>query len=317
MTPLKRLYLVAGFEDHDVERHAAEVQRQYEDGTVRLIARPYPNRIDKRATYLRELVNSANDVVFGSADATNFCRRQDQPCALQSVNGKRGSKTCERVASGATACARSRPQLVIVICADQLYPQVFEKLGRGTLLLRMAGPALPCRTVLRAAIDAFEPAALAVVAAITNRRKSLLAPLVPHRNFQSLGRHPIAEAVQSRPAEFESVMAGYHLALYRGNFINPKKSSVRGAYMLDAETAFQEDHLHTAVQAIGAASRTDAFHLMNAYHVYGVKSDPGFHFDVMNRQGGPIVHVFHDALTGHSDGGKTTHLNATPCGRLL
>ena len=265
---------------------------------------------------MRELVRSANDLVFGSASATNFCRKQDQPCGLE-AGGRRGPKTCERPASGDVGCARSRPQLVALICAHHLFDQAFKKLGRGTLMMRLEGNELPEADALKASIDAFEPAALAVVTAVANRRKSILAPLMPQWNFQGLGSHPIAHSVQANPAAFETTMDTYHSELYRSDFVNPTKRSIRGGYMLDAQTAFQEDHLHNVVQTIGPASRADAFHLLNAYHVYGVKSDPGFHFDVMNRGGGTIGHALHDVLTGHTDNGRSTHLNATPCDRLV
>jgi len=87
--------------------------------------------------------------------------------------------------------------------------------------------------------------------------------------------------------------------------------------MLDNETAFQEDRLHSIVQTIGTESRTDGFHLINAFHAYGVKIDPGFHFDVMNEGGGAIGHVLSDVLSHKMSEKSDTHLNATPCGRLL
>ena len=87
--------------------------------------------------------------------------------------------------------------------------------------------------------------------------------------------------------------------------------------MMDEETAFQEDHLHRTVQIIGANSRRDGFHLLNAYHIYGVKTDPGFHFDVMNEAGAPIRRAFTDVLNGAAAGRTETHLNITPCDRLV
>lgn len=70
MIPLKRLYLVAGFDGHDVERQSSELQRKYEAGTVRILARTYPAKLEKRVSYLRALVRSANDLIFGSKTAT-------------------------------------------------------------------------------------------------------------------------------------------------------------------------------------------------------------------------------------------------------
>ena len=216
-----------------------------------------------------------------------------------------------------TACARLRPQLVVVICADQLFDQVFVKLGRGTLILRIAGPNLPPLDALKIAIDDFETIASSVVFAVSNRKKSQYAPLLPYKNFQLLGSHPVAADIQADPANTAAIFARYHGHLYRGDFVNPEKPGIRGAYMLDPTTAFQEDHLHRNVQTIGMDSRTDVFHLINAYHIYGVKTDPGFHFDVMNVGGGAIGHILTDVLTGRTGGGAERHLNATPCGRLL
>lgn len=317
MIPLKRLYLVAGFGDSDVERRVSELQRSYASGTVRFLARPYPVQRDKQSGYLRALVQSANDVIFGSGTATNFCRRQDQPCAADLGKEKKGRRTCEVEKGAETGCARARPQLIVVICADRLFDEALDRLGRGTLILRLPGPLLPSQAELKAAVDAFEPIGAEVVRTISNRSKSLYAPLLPDRNFQRLGGHPVARAAQDDPARFAAVLDQYHAELYRSDFVNPKKPKVRGAYMLDAETAFQQDHLHKVVQNISAESRRDAFHLLNAYHVYGVKSDPGFHFDVMNSRGESIRHILGDILTGNQTNGAEDHLNATPCDRLL
>lgn len=315
MVPLKRLYILAGFDDHDVERQAAALQRQYQAGSSRVIGRTYPVKPEKRAAYLQGLVKSANNLIFGEYGATNFCRRLDQPCAREV--GKTSRRTCDSAKDGRTACARSRPQLVVVICADQLFTEVFDRLGRGTLIMRLAASRLPSVADLKARLDAFEPIAEEVVATISRRAKSLYSPLLPSRNFQRLGPHDIAGEVQATPSEFAAIMTRYHERLYDGKFKNPRKSGVRGAYMLDADTGFQEDHLHRVVQAIGAASREDGFHLFNAYHVYGVKADPGFHFDIMKVDGGAVGDRFEDRLTGAARGGGETHLNATPCDRIL
>jgi hypothetical protein len=317
MIPLKRLYLVAGFDDHDVERKASDLQRKFETGSVRFLARAYPAKPDKRASYLRGLVKSANDVIFGPGTAANFCRRLDQPCALETAKGTATRKTCERTKGGETACARTRPQLLVVVCADQLFGEVFDRLGRGALILRMRGPRLPPIDDVKGEIDRFEPIASEVLATLSRRSKSFYAPLIPDRNFQRLGGHLIASDAQANLAHFASILDHYHTRLYDGDFRNPKKSGIRGAYLLDAHTAFQEDHFHRGLQTIGVQSRQDGFHLLNAYHVYGVKSDPGFHFDVMNATGGRIGHILTDVLTGASDGGGSTHVNVTPCDRLV
>ena len=317
MVPLKRLYLLCGFDDPDVERQASQLQQSYQAGSVRILGRTYPVKAEKHAAYLRGIVHAANDVIFGEGCATNFCRKLDQPCSLEAGKGKRSRATCELAKTGASACARLRPQIVVLVCADQLFDEAFGHLGRGVLFLRLDGPKLPAAADLKAAIDGFEPIVEGVMAAVTRRAKSVYAPLVPDLNFQRLGGHAIAEAIQAEPARIAEILADYHQALYRGDFANPKKPSVTGAYMLDADTGFQQDHLHKTVQTIGQASRRDGFHLLNAYHVYGVKSDPGFHFDVMNVNGRQIGHILQDVLSGKSSVRVDTHLNATPCDRLV
>lgn len=317
MVPLKRLYLLCGFDDPDVERQASQLQKSYQAGSVRIIGRTYPVKAEKRTTYLRGLVHAANDVIFGEGSATNFCRKLDQPCALEVGKGKRSRATCERAKTRVSACARSRPQSIVLVCSDQLFDEAFDHLARGVLFLRLAGPRLPATEDLKAAIDGFEPIVEGVMAAVTQRAKSLYAPLVPDRNFQRIGGHAIAEAIQADPARFAEILADYHAALYRGDFANPKKPGITGAYMVDADTGFQQDHLHKTVQTIGLESRQDGFHLLNAYHVYGVKSDPGFHFDVMNVDGRAIGHTLQDVVSGKSSVRGDTHLNATPCDRLV
>lgn len=317
MIPFKRLYIIAGFDDPDVERRASALQREFESGSVRFLGRPYPASSEKRAGYLKGLVKSANELIFGTGNATNFCRKLDQPCAVNSQKEKRMGKTCERSKAGDTACARMRPQLIIVVCADQIFDEAFKRLGRGTLILRVPGPNLPEHELIKTRVDEFEPIAKEVLSKVSQRRKTLYAPLVPDFNFQRLGKHGIAEEIQARPVDFASIIERYHAELYRGDFHNPVKRGIRGAYMLDSDTAFQEDHLHQTIQTIGTESRHDGFHLLNAYHVYGVKTDPGFHFDVMNTKGGPIRHELKDVLTGISSNATEVHLNATPCDRIV
>lgn len=318
MIPLKRLYVLAGFNDADIAQKAGNLQRRFEAGSVRFLARPYPAKPESRQNYLKMLVQAANDVIFNSTTATNFCRKQDQPCAAEVDRKKVGKNSCDQSYAAEAACARARPHLIVVICADQVFDEVFSKLGRGVLILRLAGPTLSALDVVKSSIDSFEPVAANIVLAVTNRSKSLYAPLVPDLNFQRLGNHPIARDIQANPAEFASILQKYHANLYKGDFKNPRKPQVRGGYMLDPNTAFQQDRLHSTVQIIGDESRRDGFHLINAYHTYGVKTDPGFHFDVMNAEGHAIRHNLTDILTKRvAGGGEATHLNATPCDRLL
>jgi hypothetical protein len=317
MIPLKRLILVAGFEGGDVESQITSLQRRFESGSVRFLARRFPADPVKRVGYLRELVRAANEMIFGPDGATNFCRRLDQPCAIEAREAKLKGKTCDHRQLKVTACARGRPQLIVVLCADHLFEEVFGRLGRAALILRLERPQLPSVDELKKLIDAFEPIAAQVVLTVANRDKSLYAPLVPDRNFQRLGHHPIAAAIQAAPDQIATIFAKYHNELYRSDFKNPVKPQIRGAYMLDDETAFQEDRLHNTTQIIGDESRNDGFHLLNAYHVYGVKVDPGFHFDVMSVGGGAIGQVLTDVLTGNSASAAEEHLNATPCDRLV
>lgn len=315
--PIKRLYLVAGFAGIDHERTVTEVQRLYKGGDRRFLSRVYPTQPDKQAGYLLALVREAVTFIFGRDGATNFCRRQDKPCAVDPDNNKHRIKTCEIDTDEPIACAKKRPHMIIVICADRLFDEVFARLGRAVLIHRLEDPVLPDATALKALIDGLEPTVARIYAAVDQRAKALYAPLAPYWNFQVPGGHPIAAEVQADPTAFDRIMAKYHTALYDGGFRNPVKKKMRGAYMLDANVAFQQDHLHKSVQIIGADSRRDGFHLLNAYHVYGVKTDPGFHFDVMNRNDGAIGRTFDDVLEGNGSQRTEPHLNITPCDRLV
>lgn len=317
MIPIKRLYLVAGFNGPKLDATLNTVQKSYPRGDRRFIARAFPAKPDKRALHLRALVDDAINLIFGKGGATNFCRQQDQPCALDQQKGKQRSKTCRVGKEGETACARSRPELIVIICSDLVHAEVLDKLGRGTLILRVPGPELPDSATLKTIIDTFEPAAAEVYETLRTRSKSLYAPLIPDRNFQRLTGQSITSDAQANPADFKAIMERYHAALYDGRFRNPRKTGIRGAYMFDVDTAFQEDHLHKTVQHIGPDSRADGFHLLNAFHVYGAKTDPGFHFDVMNSEGGVIGHVFTDVLSGEPTKVADNHVNATPCDRIV
>ena len=186
MVPIKRLYLVAGFEVADHERTIASVQRMYGGNNRRFVTRVYPSRADKRADHLRALIQDAVTLIFGSNGATNSCRRQDQPCALDEHRGREKIKTCEIGKAQLAACARARPQLLVIICADRVFDEVFDKLGRAALILRVEGPALPDAVALKAIVDGFEPIATHVNDVVSQRAKSLYAPLVPDRNFSGL-----------------------------------------------------------------------------------------------------------------------------------
>jgi hypothetical protein len=316
MVPVKRLFLVAGFEGATLEKVVRDVERRFEAGSHRFIVRPYPVKSDKRALYLKALAREAITFIFGGNGSTNFCRRLDQPCAMDQDKGKAKAKTCKAGREQQLACARARPQMLIVICADRIFDDVFERFGRGALIVHLDGPGLPDADELKRLIDEFEPIATDVLSTVANRSKSFYAPLIPYHNFQRMAGLTIAADAQAAPATFREIMQRYHHALYKADFQNPRKK-VRGAYMLDAETAFQQDYLHKTVQTIGPESLEDGFHLLNAYHTYGAKADPGFHFDIMNRAGGGLGHVFTDVVTGKKSGPKDTHVNVTPCDRKL
>ncbi|TFW13999.1 hypothetical protein EGY25_01965 [Brevundimonas intermedia] len=317
MIPLKRLFMVAGFDDADVTRQVTTLQGRYVSGDVRFVTRQYPANPAKRATYLSDLVAKTNDEIFGVGTAVNFCRRLDQPCARDPSTPKGVGKTCGARQTSSIACGRARPRLVVAVCASQMFDEVFEKLGRGVLMLRMPGNRLPSLDELKQILDDFEPTAALVELSIRNRPRSMFAPVAPDHNFQRLGGHPIARDIQADPAAIEGVLRRYHDNLYDAGFRNPEKRFLHGAYMLDARVAFQGDRLHTTVQIIGPESRKDGFHLLNAYHTYGVANDPGFHFDVMAKDGGAIGLALSDALARKSSDLAEKHLNATPCDRLV
>jgi hypothetical protein len=316
LIPIKRLFLVAGFGGQDLDARVSALQRRFEGGDRKFIWRVYPMNAEKRENYLRNLVYAANKVIFGKDGAVNFCRKQDQLCAISQGKGDVNGKKCERKYLPLIACGRARPQLIVILCADRIYDEAFQRIGRAALLIRFEGDQFPDDDTVLAKIEEMEPIARQVINSITNRPKSHYAPLIPFVNFQKLAVEPIACDVQRRPEAFAEIMQGYHYKLYDGSFKNPKKN-VRGAYMLDADTAFQQDHLHKTVQVIGKESHEDGFHLLNAYHLYGVGIDPGFHFDVMNINGNAINHVFEDVLTGEESNANDQHVNITPCDRRL
>ncbi|HEX7852518.1 MAG TPA: hypothetical protein VF523_10010 [Burkholderiales bacterium] len=316
LIPLKRLFLVAGFEGQDLEARIHSLQQGFEGGDHKFVVRVYPTNATKRTAYLQKLVQDANKLIFGEGGATNFCRKQDQLCALAHDSAKGNVKHCERKHMAVTACGRTRPQLVIILCASRIFDEAFKRLGRATLIVRFDSDEFPASEAVLETIAAFEPTVQKVITAVNNRSKTLYAPLMPFRNFQEPAEARIAAEVQANPAAFDDIMQSHHQRLYDGGFKNPKRN-IRGAYMFDGQTAFQQDHLHKTVQVIGQDSRTDGFHLLNAYHLYGVRTDPSFHFDVMNAEGKAINHVFEDVLTGTKTDARDRHLNITPCDRRV
>jgi hypothetical protein len=317
MIPLKRLCLVAGFDGQDFDARISSLQKHYQAGDRKFVGRLYPGNAEKRASYLKNLVQAANKIIFGDDGAFNFCRKQDQLCAIAHTTGRNNQKRCDRKHQQFVACGRARPKLVVVLCASRIYEEVFFRLGRGALLIRLENERLPDEADVIDLLEKFEPSAQDVVNEINNRVKSLYAPLIPLMNFQNPTGMSIAKDVQENPGSFASIMLKYHKILYNGAFRNPVKKNVAGAYMFDADIAFQQDPLHNTTQTIGKRSHSDGFHLLNAYHVYGVPTDPGFHFDVMNVKGKPISQVFEDILTGAKSDPGDSHINITPCDRQI
>jgi hypothetical protein len=144
----------------------------------------------------------------------------------------------------------------------------------------------------------------------------MLVPWLPLRNFQEKGGHLIAAKAQRNLGRFADTMEEFQKALYNPNFRNPRKPYMRGAYKLSDRIGFQRDRLHNYGH-IGAASRDDVFHLINAYHLFGVAIFPGDHSDVMTQGDQPLQMVFADIITEKTSLPGDRHINITPCDRVV
>ncbi len=294
------------------ERAAKALRSRFPPHLIEFVGRDRPARWDARKFEYRNRVTA--DLVtriFGKGDNASFCE-SDGACAIDS--GKWSRANCRKSIKDSSACAKKRPEMLIVVCDPLAFELFFQKLGHAALFIK--GGQNESIESLADLISSQLPNIETVKNYLANLTNTDYAPRVLPMNFQSKGHHAIAWSAQADLAEFCDVMRSYHAELYQANYQNPRKRYMRGAYMLDGRIGFQRDRLHAYAQ-LGAESRADGYHLLNAFHMYGFPVTPGYHFDISAADGNPIGHVFTDILSGYQSSPKATHVNMTPCDRLL
>lgn len=315
MQAVRYYFMFAGFTNPsgDINSFLAELQKRF-GSTFEFDGRILPINIIKQQEYTTQIGMKILERVFGKRGATSFCRNSNLPCANEEIQGSR--KLCRIEYGGQTACARMRPKLIIIICNDIVWSRLFDHLGRGVAMIKYASDALPSVTKMARKIEEAVPTLDQLFDRINNLPQNELAARMPYYNFQQISGNPIAMDVQSDLSKFEQTMKHYHSKLHDGGFQNPVKKYMRGGYRLDDRIAFQRDRLHSNA-TIGTSSRDHIFHLINAYHLYGVAVDPGYHFDVVAADGKQVGSKFRDVVTKKPSSSTSTHLNITPCDRII
>jgi hypothetical protein len=196
------------------------------------------------------------------------------------------------------------------LASDALAPSLTEKLGRAFVIrstnwdnaVNDATEALKAKTALKQAI--------------LNAPKNKRAILLPDINFWRKCSDSLISEIQSRPADAQSIVDYFHSKYFNVDFTNPEKKYMRGAYILRENIGFQKDRIHESAY-LGAKSREDKFHILNANYIFGVRRSLGEHFDVCRETGDPIKEIFDDVLTGEKSNPLSKHLNITPCDRIV
>jgi hypothetical protein len=294
-----------------MERVASRLIARHANDNWHFIAKNYPVRADKRATYLHDLTGDIVEFVFGANGAANFCRDAERPCAVDMMGARQKPKLCQR-SGDVVACARGRPRMIVAIVHPDVQAEFFERFSRS-LLIYGAGELAADDDVVSEYVLARRNEILTIRHFLSNLPRGLDSPNLPYRNFQVLAGQPIAAEIAARPAGLIETLNGYQKALYDGSLQNPRRQ-LRGGYRFPNDLVFQRDRLHNTAQ-LGERSRKDAFHLINAYHTYGRAVDPGMHFDVFKLGGGQIGTAFDDVLGDNSTGAAAHHVNLTPCDR--
>ena len=292
---------------------------QWEQGSATMTAQLRPKPIEFIGTnrtkswnvdihgFVDRIAQSLVDRLFGVEGQTAFCGA-DGNCAVESVRWSR--QNCQPDPAARLICRRRRPEMLVIACAQTLYPTLLKKLGRAALLL-----PLPDETDAKGVADAISAQFAALIGIkdfLINLPRNILAPYMPYHNFQHIGSYPIAAEVQADWEGFESLMRSYHGLLHDPSFRNARRGYMIGAYKLDTRVGFQRDRLHKHDAPIGSDSRVDRYHLLNAYHTYGLPIVPHLRFDVSAHDGKRVGHSFVDVLTGKCSDAEISHLDISP-----
>ena len=306
------LVVLAGFAG-SWERVAARLRSRFKPHEVEFLGRDRPGNWEaKKFLYRDALTQDVVERIFGKGEQYGFCSK-DGHCSVGQEKWSRA--TCRRDVKEQVACRRNRPDLLILVCPDVVFDMMFDKFGRAALLLTVDDEMIGEET-LSSLLDAYLPVFRNIKNYLSNLPQSNYAPRLPLVNFQDLGGHAIAQDAQKDLTKFQDTMEHYHKSLSSPLFRNKRRPYMRGAYMLDHRIGFQRDLLHSSAQ-VGCASRQDGYHLLNAFHMYGLAISPGWHFDVSRHEGGEVGYEFRDVLTGDYSTTKDMHVDITPDDRIV
>jgi hypothetical protein len=291
---------------------AAKVLRPRFGNDIEFLGRDRPLRWDERKLQYRdEVTQTLVQRIFGEGTAAGFCGAGGS-CALDNERWSRAN--CKKSITDQSACSRRRPQMLLFVCHPNSFDLFFQRFARAALFIKTKDETTA--NSVGDLIEARMPDIKKIREYLANLPLKNYAPRVPYLNYQCAGPHPVAEKAQADLSHFCDVMTTNHDLLYSPTFQNQRKKFMKGAYMLDDRVGFQRDMLHSSAQ-LGADSRQDGYHLLNAFHMYGYPVTPGFHFDVSAEDGGPIGHAFKDVLDNSDSDAALSHVNISPDDRIL
>jgi hypothetical protein len=316
---VKALFVLAGYDaEHPGRMNEVldQLNRRFAGAVYKFAGISCPRASTKIPEYAKRLGEEVIVRVFGSGHATTFCRDDGSPCAVETTQmAARGGKKC-RLNSDGFACHRARPQNLVFICNARVWDEIFWRFGRAALIMRHETERIDIDDLVNE-IECRRDDLKAAWDGLSNLGQCQDVSRLPMQNFQVIGGHDIAGAVQEDIRAILNILKNWRGKIYDPDFVNPKKGRRRGAYKLVDEIYFQKDRLHTDLAHIGIQSRLDVFHLLNAYHLYGAAIYPDFRFDVMAESGGKLGTRFTDILTGTASSPAATHVDVTPCDRVL
>lgn len=261
--------------------------------------------------YWPNVAKSIVELAFGKGSARGFCRA-DVQCA-EDGEIRRGRK-CSRPRDQSLACRKSQPSAIVLFVPKNEFTRAISFFGASVMIVPFdeihdGEMLLEITLIMYKRMKAIKN----VVSNLPLEQKFIF---LPYFNFFGGLWPETYPSLWDWTSDFQKETELIHSSLYDSNFQNPVKKQVRGGYLLADKIFFQRDRLHDSAK-LGADSRSHGFHLLMAHFRFGVAVQPGFHFDVMRFDGRPIQRQFSDILTGTCSNANETHINISPCDRLL
>jgi hypothetical protein len=261
--------------------------------------------------YLESVGRIVRKEIFGSDELSNLCKA-DGRCRDETI--AHSARLCGRSKHQTLACRKAAPDFIAIISSKNFYDACSEFFGLS-LFLRKIDRSYFVESETLSQIYNILSFDRDFVYFMRNIPRNNMSPLLPVLNYYSEMMPEISCEIFNETTDISEYFKTIHLEFYDGAFKNPVKPEIRGAYMFTDNIFFQRDRLHD--NAFFAPGRSRDNELIWAHYRLGVSFVPGFHFDVMQASGKKIGRTFMDKPTQARSDPESTHLNVTPCDRIL